>query len=85
MQAAGRGTQTLAWPASGTGGMAVVMNITGSRPVGVRINVATSLPALPWIGAGLLIGGSLLLVAAVFLIAVPARRAAQVTRRPREA
>lgn len=84
MQAAGRGTQTLAWPASGTGGMAVVMNVTGSRPVGVRINAATSLPALPWIGAGLLIGGSLL-VAAGFLIAVPARRMDQVTPRPRGA
>ena len=80
VQAAGPGTQTLAWPASDAG-MAVVMNVTGSRPVAVRINVAASLPALPWIGAGLLIGGSLLLVAAVVLIAVPARRPARVTPR----
>ena len=61
--------------------MAVMMNVTGSRPVAVRINVAASLPSLPWIGPGLLIGGSLLLLAAVVLIAVPARRAAQVTPR----
>ena len=82
VHAAGRGTQTLTWPASDRGGMAVVMNATGSRPVAVRINVAASLPELPWIGVGLLIGGSLLLVAAVVLIAVPARRVAQVAPRP---
>jgi len=36
----------------------------------------------PGLAVGLLVGGSLLLVAAVVLMAVPARRAAQVTPRP---
>jgi len=52
------------------------MNADGSRPVAVRINVAASLPSLPWIAAGLLAGGVLALTAGVILIAVPARHAA---------
>ena len=60
--------------------MAVAMNADGARPVAVRINVAATLPSLPWIATGLLAGG-LLLAAGIILIVIPARRAAKVTQR----
>ena len=75
-QAAGPGTQTLTWPDRGGSWTVAAMNANGSRPVAVRISVAASLPALPWIAAGLLAGGVLVLAAGVILIALPARRAA---------
>ena len=74
--AAGPGTQTLTWPDRGGSWTVAAMNADGSHPVAVRISVAASLPSLPWIVAGLLAGGILLLTAGVALIAVPARRAA---------
>ena len=75
-QAAGPGTQTLTWPDHSGSWTVMAMNDDGSRPVAVRISVAAALPALPWIAAGLLAGGVLLLAAGVILIAVPARHAA---------
>ena len=56
------------------------MNANGSRPVAVRVSVAAALPSLPWIAAGLLVGGILVLAAGVILIVVPARRAAKAIR-----
>lgn len=41
------------------------MNADGSHPVAVRITIAASLPSLPWIAAGLLAGGILVLAAGV--------------------
>ena len=55
--------------------MVVAMNADGSRPVSMQVNVAATLPALPWITAGLLAGGFACLIAGVLLIAVPLRRA----------
>ena len=75
-QAAGPGTQTLTWPDRSGNWTVAAMNADGSRPVTVRISVAAALPSLPWIAAGLLAGGVLLLAAGVALTAVPARRAA---------
>ena len=75
-QAAGPGTQTLTWPDRSGNWTVVAMNADGSRPVAVRISVAAALPSLPWIAAGLLAGGILVLAAGVLLIAVPARHAA---------
>ena len=75
-QVAGPGTQTLTWPDRSGSWTVVAMNADGSRPVAVRISVAAALPSLPWIAAGLLAGGILVLAAGVLLIAVPARRAA---------
>jgi hypothetical protein len=51
------------------------MNADGSRPVNLQVNVAATLPALPWIATGLLIGGFIVLVGGVLLIVVPLRRA----------
>ena len=62
--ASGPGTQTLTWKVRGGDWMVVVMNADGSRPVSLQVNVAATLPALPWVAAGL-------------LIAIPLRRASR--------
>ena len=66
-RAAGPGTQTLTWPDRGGSWTVAAMNADGSHPVAVRITVAASLPSLPWIAAGLLAGGVLVLAAGVAL------------------
>jgi hypothetical protein len=76
-RAAGPGTQTLAWPVRSGDWVVVVMNADGSRPVSVRANVAATLPALPWLTAGLLIGGIIVLAAGVTLIVIPVRNASR--------
>ena len=53
------------------------MNADASRPVSLQVNVAATLPALPWIAAGLLIGGIIVLTGGILLIAVPLRRASR--------
>jgi len=55
----------------------VAMNADGSAPVSVRVNVAATLPALPWVATGLLIAGAIFLVAGALLIALPARGASR--------
>jgi hypothetical protein len=56
--------------------MVVVMNADGSRPVGVQVNGAATLPALPWVATGLLVTGLFFLTGGVLLIASPLRRTA---------
>ena len=73
--ASGPGTQTLTWKVRGGDWMVVAMNADGSRPVSLQVNVAATLPALPWVAAGLLIGGIVVLIGGVLLIVVPVRRA----------
>jgi hypothetical protein len=74
-RAAGPGTQTLTWAVRSGEWMVIAMNADGSRPVSMRVNVAATLPALPWIAAGLLAGGVIFLTGGVLLIVVPLRRA----------
>jgi hypothetical protein len=74
-QASGPGTQTLTWAVKSGDWMIVTMNADGSQPVSVQVNVAATLPALPWIATGLLIGGFACLAGGVLLIAIPLRRA----------
>jgi hypothetical protein len=50
------------------------MNADGSQPVAVLVNVAATVPALPWIAGGLLTAGVVFLAGAVALIAIPIRR-----------
>lgn len=73
--ASGLGTQTLTWTARSGDWMVVAMNADASRPVNMQVNVAATLPALPWIATGLLIGGIVFLVGGVLLIVIPVRRA----------
>jgi hypothetical protein len=54
--------------------MVVAMNADGSRPVDLQVHVAATLPALPWIAAGLLIGGIIVLIGGVLLIVIPMQR-----------
>jgi hypothetical protein len=73
-QAAGPGTQTLTWAVRSGDWMVVAMNADGSRPVDLQVHVAATLPALPWIAAGLLIGGIIVLIGGVLLIVIPMQR-----------
>ncbi len=73
-QVSGPGTQTLTWAVKSGDWMVVVMNAGGSAPVSVRADVAATLPALPWIATGLLLGGFACLIGGVLLIAIPLRK-----------
>jgi uncharacterized membrane protein (UPF0136 family) len=75
--AAGPGTQTLTWAVRSGDWMVVAMNADGSRPVSLQVNVTATLPALPWIAAGLLTGGIIFLAGGILLIAVPLRLASR--------
>jgi hypothetical protein len=81
-QTSGTGTQTLVWPVSSGDWTIVVMNADASRTVDVTADIGATVPSLPWIAAGLLIGGGVLLVGAVLLVAVPVRRAGQARAAP---
>jgi hypothetical protein len=72
--AAGLGTQTLTWVTRSGDWMVVAMNADGSRPVNMQVNLAATLPNLPWIATGLLIGGIIFLVGGILLIVIPLRR-----------
>jgi hypothetical protein len=76
-QATGPGTQTLVWPVANGRWTVVAMNADGSAPVSVQVNVAATLPSLPWIATGLLIAGVVFLVAGGLLITLPALRASR--------
>jgi len=65
----------LTWPVKSGNWTVVAMNANGSRPVSVRVDAAATVPALPWAGAGLLIGGVLFLAGGAMLITIPLRRA----------
>jgi hypothetical protein len=73
-QASGPGTQTLTWAAKTGDWMIVAMNADGSHPVSVQVNVAATLPALPWVATGLLLGGFACLIGGILLIAIPLRK-----------
>jgi Domain of unknown function (DUF4389) len=75
VKATGPGTQTLAWHVTNGRWTVVAMNANGSAPVSVRVNVAATLPALPWVATGLLIAGVIFLAAGVLLIVFPVRNA----------
>jgi hypothetical protein len=76
-QASGPGTQTLTWAVRSGDWMVIAMNADASQPVSLEVNVAATLPALPWIAAGLLIGGIIFLTGGILLIAVPLRLASR--------
>jgi hypothetical protein len=64
--ATGSGTHTLQWPASDGEQVLVVMNADGSASVRGRVeSVAVTVRGIAWIATGLLVGGAVLLAAAV--------------------
>jgi hypothetical protein len=74
-QASGTGTEDVTWtPARGRWAL-VVMNADGSAAVDAHVHVGATVPALPWVGAALLVGGLLLLVVGTLLVVVPVRAA----------
>jgi hypothetical protein len=80
-KASGAGEQTLIWPVKNGTWTIVAMNADGSPGVSIEARTAATLPALPWIATGLLVGGAVFLVGGVLLIMVPVRRASGQTGR----
>lgn len=73
----GTATQSLRWDAQSAGEQVLVtMNADGSAGVRARIvSSAVTVPALPWIAAGALVAGIILLAGGIALIIRPVRRA----------
>jgi hypothetical protein len=76
-QASGTGEQTVIWSPRGGDWTVVVMNANGARGVSVRGDVGATIPALPWLAVGLFAAAAVLLVAALFLLVIPIRRASR--------
>ncbi len=76
-RATGAGAQSLTWHAEEGGWMVVVMNADASATVVARMDAGATVPALPWVAAGLLAGGAVLLAGAVLLVVTPVRRASR--------
>jgi hypothetical protein len=74
-QVSGTGPQTLTWTPRDGDWMIVVMNRNAAPGLTVQASAGATVPALPWIAAGLLGGGLLLAVAGALLIAQAVRRA----------
>jgi hypothetical protein len=74
----GPGARTLTWdPANGS--WTVVMMNADARPgIDVRADLGARIPALPWIGVGLLVAGAVFAAGGALLIAVAIRRRRQV-------
>ena len=79
-QATGAGQQTLVWTPEPGNWSLVAMNADGSSGVQVDVDVAADIPALPWVAAGLLGVGIVLLLVGAVVIAIVASRASAVTR-----
>jgi hypothetical protein len=77
VRTAGPGTQTLVWQVTNGRWTVVAMNADATAPVSVRVNVAATLPALPWVATGLLIAGGVFLLAGALLIVFPVRGASR--------
>ncbi len=73
----GTGTRSIEWPIQTGSWSVVVMNADATQGVAVTADAAAKIPSLPWITAGLFIGGGALLLGAALLIAIPIRRAAR--------
>jgi Domain of unknown function (DUF4389) len=81
-QASGTGTRSIIWTPRSGNWTVVVMNPDASRGVTARTDVGATIPGLPWIVTGLLVGGLLLAVGGILLIVVPVRRVSAATSQP---
>jgi hypothetical protein len=71
----GPGTQTLQWAPSDGDWTVVVMRADGSAGVDVDARAGVTVPALPWLWAGLLVLGGVLTVVGALLVALGVHRA----------
>jgi hypothetical protein len=78
--ATGSGPQTLTWDPTDGSWTVVVMNADGHSGIAIGADLGAKVPALPWIGLGLLVGGAIFMSGGVLLIvsAIRHRRADQV-------
>jgi len=74
--ATGSGPTTLRWGPAGGSWTVVVMNADGRPGIHVRADLAATMPALPWIAAGLLAAGAVVAASGALLIAWAIRRRA---------
>lgn len=74
--ASGTGTQTITWKVAPGSWTAVIMNPDGHRGIGAYAALSATAPDLVWIAVALLVFGGVVLIAAVVLIVLPIRRAA---------
>lgn len=75
-QVSGTGTQALTWtPRSGDWMLVAMMDGNTAPGLTVRADAGATIPALPWIAAGLLAAGVVVAVGGVLLIVLPIRRA----------
>jgi hypothetical protein len=65
----GPGAQTLTWDAADGSWTVVVMNADGGPGIAVGEDLGATLPALPWVGVGVLAAGGVFLVGGALLIA----------------
>ena len=79
-QASGPGRQALIWSPEAGDWTFVVMNADASSAVVADADMAGDIPALPWLGAGLLALGLVMLAAGALLIGIGAGRAVAAAR-----
>jgi len=72
--ATGTGTQTVVWKPSDGSWSVVVMNADGSPGVDIGADLGASIPALPWVALGVLVGGVIFMVGGLLLIVGAFRR-----------
>jgi hypothetical protein len=77
--ATGSGPQTLTWDPTDGSWTVVVMNADGHPAIAMGADLGAKVPALPWIGLGLLVGGAIFMAGGALLIisAIRHRRADQ--------
>lgn len=66
--ATGSGPQTLTWDPADGSWTVVVMNADGHPGIAMGADLGAKVPALPWIGLGLLVGGLIFMAGGVFLV-----------------
>ena len=74
-QVSGTGPQALTWTPRQGNWMIVVMNRAATPGLTVQVSAGATVPALPWIAAGLIGGGVLLAIGGVLLIVLAVRQA----------
>jgi hypothetical protein len=72
----GAGEQVLQWRPQAGDWTIVVMNANAGPGLNIEADAGATVPALPWIATGLLVGGAILLIAGTIFIVIPLRHVA---------